>query len=82
MKEMTREEKAYRDISNAVNGCLNKEKFVDEFVKDHRYLQGEVFSLCLAIIERCARDDYGYDGRNEFAHRIAKEIVENNKRYF
>ena len=76
------EQVTYETLSNAVNGGFSKKKFLECFKRDHRYLQGEVFSLALAIIEECSKDDYGYDGRNEFAHVIAKNIIETNKQYF
>lgn len=78
---MTAEE-TYKTISRYVNALGSKEEFIKEFKKDHRYLQGEVFQLALLIISTCASDNYAYDERNEFAHKIAKEIVRTNKKYF
>lgn len=75
-------QETYQALSNYVNGCGSRKAFCDEFKRDHRYLQGEVFQLALEIIKTCANDDYQYDGRNEFAHTIAKDIVEKNEKYF
>lgn len=80
---MDNEINAYKNLSIAINNMsFSKKAFVDAFTKDHRYLQGEVFQLALAIIEKCASDDYAYDGRNEFCHIIAKEIVSKVPKYF
>lgn len=73
---------AYKQLSDAVNHSINKKEFVSEFLNDHRYLQGEVFNLAFMIIEACAKDDYRYDGRNEFCHKVAKDLVDGCPKYF
>lgn len=76
------ENEAYQTLSNYVNARGSRKEFCEAFKRDHRYLQGEVFQLALEIIKTCADENYQYDGRNEFAHTIAKDIVEKNEKYF
>lgn len=67
---------ACRELSDAINNMgFKKDRFLDEFDRTHRYLQGEIFELCLKIIQHCAEDTYGTDERNEWCKRIAKDIV-------
>jgi len=76
-KNIAPETEAYLALSKAINStCFSKRKFVEQFTRDHRYLQGEVFQLCLEIINMCASNEYGYDDRNAFCHIIAKEIIQ------
>lgn len=66
---------AYEHLSDSINNFgFDKEKFVKEFLVDHRYLQQQVFNLALAIVASCADDSYRYDDRNEYAHTVAKKI--------
>ena len=77
------EKETCQNLANAVNiMTFSSEDFLKEFDKQHRYLQGSVFNLALAIIKHCANDSYQYDDRNEWCHRIAKDIVNSNFKYF
>ena len=70
---------AYRTLSAAINNFgFNTKEYLNEFQNDHRYLQGEVFQLAKKLIALCAKEEYMYDGRNEFAVKQAKSIVKNN----
>lgn len=70
------EKKAVNNITNAINiMTFNKKKFCQLMSHEHRYLQEEFTLLCLDWLRTCASDDYGFDGRNEYSHVIAKELV-------
>lgn len=74
-KNNSLEVKAYNELSNSVNTCCFKpDLFAKTWEKDHRYLQSEVFRCALEIIEVAASDDYQYDARNEWCHKIAKDL--------
>lgn len=67
-------------LENALNVCgFNFDCFVKSTTKWHRYIQNEFFKLAAAVIRLYGSDDYKYDGRNEYAHRVAKEILANNQ---
>ena len=66
-------------ISEFVNGASSDYKSVaDELARDHRYLQGQEFSLALELIYALAHN-YAkgwYDPRNEFACKMATTMVQ------
>lgn len=67
-----------RFFSNFVNGRMRDKRYVaDRLSCQHRYLQGEMFKVCMAFIEKLDRDyiSGNYDGRNEYACRTANIIV-------
>ncbi len=67
-----------RFFSNFVNGKMcSKKKVVEKMSLEHRYLQSEMFMVCMAYITKLAENyDRGYyDGRNEYACKTAKTIV-------
>ena len=71
-----------RQFSNFVNGKMQSPKDVAEkMAKDHRYLQSEMFKVCLEYITILAEnaDNGYYDGRNEWACKTAKKMVSNLK---
>ena len=68
-------ETLFRSINSS---GFSKKEFLSAFNKEHRYLQGEAFSLAKNIIKNCASNDYLTDGRNEWCQRQAKNIVNNN----
>jgi hypothetical protein len=71
-----------RQFSDFVNGQMRNPKDVAEkMAKDHRYLQSEMFKVCLEYITILAGNaDKGYyDGRNKWACETAKKMVENLK---
>ena len=68
---------------NALESAINNFGFKpSELVKYtnnwHRYLQNNLVKFAIAIIKNAASDEYGYDGRNEWAHNISKTIITNN----
>lgn len=68
-----------RQFSSFVNGkCSNKENVAELMAREHRYLQSELFFVCLAYIRKLAEnyDNDCYDLRNEYACRTAKQMIE------
>lgn len=71
-----------RFFSNFVNGKMRSPKEVaKKMVQDHRYLQQEMFKVCIEYIKILA-ENYGkgwFDGRNEWASKVSAQIVEDCK---
>lgn len=68
-KELTREEKLAKDITEALNAFgFNRKAFCKAMNGEHRYLQAEFGELVMEFIRYAASDDYRYDGRNEWVH--------------
>ena len=68
-----------RFFGNFVNGKLNSKKYVAEVMcREHRYLQNEMFKVCLAYIKKLAEnyEDGRFDGRNEYAAKTSSKIIE------
>lgn len=68
-----------RNISDYVNRSpKNFEKCAEQMANEHRYLQGEMFDLCIKFIKKLALnyDSSNYDGRNQYACEKSKEICE------
>lgn len=42
----------------------------------HRTLQQNLTRFCIAWLRVCASDEYGYDGRNEASHEVAKKLLD------
>ena len=42
----------------------------------HRTLQQSLTRFCVEWLMVCASDGYGYDGRNEASHRVAKQLLD------
>ena len=84
--DMTREEynellkTAADNLSRVVNaGCRQDiDKFAEMMVQDHRTLVQAKMGLCLKFMELLVQQyDQGYyDGRNEYACKIAKRICD------
>ena len=71
-----------RGFSDFVNGKINSKRRVAELMsQEHRYLQSEMFKVCLEYIkklaENCEKD--WYDGRNEYACKTSKMIIDHFK---
>ena len=67
-----------RQFSSFVNGkCHNNENVAELMAREHRYLQSEMFFVCLAYIRKLAEnyDNDCYDLRNEYACRTAKQMI-------
>ena len=67
-----------RFFSNFVNGRLKSKKHVAErMAQEHRYLQGEMFKVCMAYIEKLSEmyaNGY-YDARNSYACETSSKII-------
>ena len=67
-----------RFFGNFVNGkCHSKKKVAERMCREHRYLQNEMFKVCLEYIKQLAKnfDNGFYDGRNEYACETSKKII-------
>ena len=68
-----------RFFSNFVNGKLNSKKHVAEMMcREHRYLQNEMFKVCLEYIKLLAENcEKGcFDPRNQYAAKTSKKIID------
>ena len=68
-----------RFFGNFVNGkCHNKTKVAERLSCEHRYLQNEMFKVCLAFIKKLAEncENGRYDGRNKYACETSKRIID------
>ena len=71
-----------RFFGNFVNGKLHSKEHVAEMMcREHRYLQNEMFKVCLEYIKLLAENyEKGfYDGRNQYAAQTSKKIIDNFK---
>ena len=75
MKEKKNEEKA-RAFTDLVNDmCFDYRGVCDMIAKKtHRALQENFTILCLEWLKKCAEDDYRFDARNEYSHKIGKKL--------
>ena len=67
-----------RSFSRFVNGmCGDKEKVAELMCREHRYLQSQMFFVCMAYIRKMAEnyDNGNYDLRNEYACQTAKQMI-------
>ena len=68
-----------RQFSSFVNGkCSNKENVAELMAREHRYLQSEMFFVCLAYIRKLAENmkKGNFDLRNAYACHTAKQMIE------
>ena len=68
-----------RFFSDFVNGeMISVKKVADGMANEHRYLQSEMFKVCLEYIKRLAEsaNDGRFDGRNEWACQTSRMIVD------
>ena len=68
-----------RSFSRFVNGrCGNKEKVAELMCNEHRYLQTQMFYVCLAFIRKLAEnmEKGNFDLRNMYACQTAKQLIE------
>ena len=75
----TNDEVFVRFFSNFVNGSMcSKKNVVEKMSLEHRYLQSQMFMVCMAYIAKLAENcERGYyDGRNEYACHTAKIIID------
>ena len=68
-----------RFFGNFVNGKLDSKKHVAEVMcREHRYLQNEMFKVCLEYIKLLAENcEKGwFDPRNQYAVQTSKKIID------
>ena len=68
-----------RFFGNFVNGKLTSKKHVAEVMcREHRYLQNEMFKVCLEYIKLLAENcEKGwFDPRNQYAAQTSKKIID------
>jgi len=68
-----------RFFSGFVNGRLSSKKYVAEMMcREHRYLQNEMFKVCLEFIKMLAEnyENGRFDPRNEYATKTSKKIID------
>lgn len=68
-----------RFFGNFVNGKLRSKKHVAEVMcREHRYLQNEMFKVCLEYIKKLAENcEKGwFDPRNQYAAQTSKKIID------
>lgn len=68
-----------RFFGNFVNGKLHSKKHVAEMMcREHRYLQNEMFKVCLEYIKMLAEncENGRFDPRNEYAAKTSKKIID------
>lgn len=68
-----------RFFGNFVNGKLcSKKKVAERMCREHRYLQNEMFKVCLEYIKKLAEncEDGWYDPRNKYACETSKKIID------
>lgn len=68
-----------RFFSNFVNGRLNSKKHVAEMMcREHRYLQNEMFKVCLEYIKLLVEnyENGCFDPRNQYAVQTSKKIID------
>ena len=67
-----------RFFSNFVNGRMRSAKnTAEKMATDHRYLQSEMFKVCVAYIEKLSEafDKNLFDDRNKWACKTANSII-------
>ena len=67
-----------RFFGNFVNGkCHDKKKVANLMCREHRYLQNEMFKVCMEYIKKLAENASKgyYDPRNQYACNTAKIII-------
>lgn len=78
----TRDDVFARFFSNYVNRCgCDKKRAAEHMAREHRYLQNQMFKVCLEYIKILADncDNGRYDPRNEWACKTSKEMIDHLK---
>lgn len=79
---MERPTQVTKDNVTALERMINSFSFAPKEVAQyfaqtaHRTIQQSLTRFCIEWLRVCASDDYGYDGRNEASHRVAKELID------
>ena len=66
-----------KNFSRFVNGTLcSSKKVAEQMAMEHRYLQEQMFKVCYEYIKKLSENyEKGcYDGRNEYACKMANEM--------
>ena len=65
------------EITSMLNTFSDKpaSMLVEAMTREHRTLQQSFTKLCMKWLEKCASNDYGYDGRNEASHEVSKRMI-------
>ena len=77
-KGESRDELFARNFSDYVNRCPNDfKKAAKAMGREHRYLQSEMFMMCIEYIKVLAEhyDNGCYDPRNQWACKTAKTLI-------
>lgn len=75
----TEDEVFARFFGNFVNGKMrSKKKVVERMCLEHRYLQNEMFKVCLEYIKKLAEncENGWFDPRNQYAAQTSKKIID------
>lgn len=68
-----------RFFGNFVNGkCHSMKKVAERMCREHRYLQNEMFKVCLEYIKKLAEncENGRFDPRNKYAAETSKKIID------
>jgi hypothetical protein len=68
-----------RFFGNFVNGkCRSMKKVAERMSCEHRYLQNEMFKVCMAYIKKLAEncENGWFDPRNQYAAQTSKKIID------
>ncbi len=68
-----------RFFGNFVNGkCHSKKKVAERMCREHRYLQNEMFHVCMEYIKKLAEncENGWFDPRNKYAAETSKKIID------
>ena len=67
-----------RKIGDMLNSfSFNCKEVAEQIARtEHRTIQQSITRFCIEWLKVCASDDYGYDGRNEASHKVAKELLD------
>lgn len=77
-KEAPREKRLASHITDEINCGFNYKTFVEQMSREHRTLQSDFTTLCLEWLCKCREmyEEDNYDGRNEYACKIGKMIMD------
>lgn len=67
-----------RKLGEMANSFSFSPKAVAEYIAqtEHRTIQQSITRFCVEWLRVCASDNYGYDGRNEASHEVAKKLLD------
>ena len=79
--DLTDKQKEIKELVGKITDHVNSftrdpEDFNILMSMKHRTLQQSFTRMCLQWLEHVASDNYRTDGRNEYSHKVAKEMIE------